>query len=73
MKVTLSMVLRGQIVIEVPDSERAKLESLNMPMDLNTFEAVSNLSLDLDDLFAMGDVEVDDLDLSQPKKSETVE
>lgn len=68
MKVTISAVLRGQVVIEVPESRRKDIESVVLPADLTVFELRSGLNLDTDAFIDSGEMEVEDVVLSARKK-----
>ena len=71
MKVTISAVLRGQIVVEVLDDEslRAKIEDFEPPFGLEDFELHSGITVDADEFLNSGDIEIEDIDLSMTKKS----
>ena len=71
MKITISAVLRGQIVVEVQDDEnlRAKIEDFEPPFDLEDFELHSGLTADADEFLNSGDIEIEDIDISMTKKS----
>jgi hypothetical protein len=69
MKVTISAVLRGQIVVEVPEEMRAKIAGLDPPLDLDDFELHCGIAVDVDEFLNSGVIEIDDIDISAPKKS----
>lgn len=70
MKVTVSVVMRNRISLEVPSSEREKIEAIDCPLDLDDFEARSGLTLDMDELLnAPDDIEIDDIDVSGSRDS----
>ena len=71
MKVTISAVLRGQIVVEVLDDEslRAKIEDFEPPFGLEDFELHSGITVDADEFLNSGHIEIEDIDISMTKKS----
>ena len=61
MKITISAVLRGQIVVEVQDDEnlRTKIEDFEPPFDLEDFELHSGITVDADEFLNSGHIEIE--------------
>ena len=69
MKITISAVLRGQIVVEVSEEMRSKIEGFDPPFDLDDFELHSGIAVDVDEFLNSGVIEIEDIDIGEPKKS----
>lgn len=71
MKVKIYVVATGSVEMEVDNAQRAKIEDLELPLDINDFETATDIFIDTEEALSTGRIEIDDLDFIRTPKPVT--
>jgi hypothetical protein len=65
MRIRVTVVATGHVELDIDEEQRAKIESLECPLDINEFETATDIFVDTEEALSTGRIEIDDIDFLQ--------
>ena len=62
MKIRVTVVATGYVDLEIDEAQRAKIEEIECPLDINDFETATDIFIDTEEALSTGRIEIDDID-----------
>ena len=62
MKIRVTVVATGHVDLEIDEAQRAKIEEIECPLDINDFETATDIFIDTEEALSTGRIEIDDID-----------